>query len=161
MGDKPPDPCSVPSKREHLELSVCSKGSDAPAALPLSALRMGRQKDLSPSAPETSPSHVIGEGPHRSLGQAYGLARLLLGGVTTRRLILPYKGIPGDAVSSSLSSPLFHLFLLLVNIKDVLASVLPRLPIILPLRLVLLCLPPRLIRSTVHRPHGLAPRQRR
>jgi hypothetical protein len=52
----------------------------------------------------------------RPLGQARGPARLLLGGVTARRLILPYKGIPGDAAIVILEFPLFLLFIFLVSI---------------------------------------------
>jgi hypothetical protein len=104
---------------------------------------------------------MMGEGSYRPLGQAGGSAHLQQGGVTARRLILPYKGVPGDAAVVVFEFPLFLLFLFLVSVRDVLASVSPHPPIVLPLLLVLQRLPLCLIRGTVRRPHGLAPRQRR
>jgi hypothetical protein len=48
--------------------------------------------------------HVIGEGPQRLLGQAHGLAHLLLGR-GTRRPVLLCKGIVGDATVIVSDSP--------------------------------------------------------
>jgi hypothetical protein len=58
-------------------------------------------------------SHMMGERAQRPLDQAYGLARLLLGRVTTCWPILLHKGIPGDTTVIVSNLPLFFLLLLI------------------------------------------------